>query len=66
MKIPKHIKLSVVFLFIFYLGYKPAICQVIDMHMHLDFLTEEEKEMILYKNAKVFLGIKNQTHELPQ
>jgi hypothetical protein len=22
----------------------------------LDFLTEEEKQMILYKNAKVFLG----------
>ena len=37
-----------------------AITSSINFLNSLDFLTEEEKEMILYKNARVFLGIKNQ------
>jgi predicted TIM-barrel fold metal-dependent hydrolase len=37
-----------------------AITSSINYLNSLEFLTEEEKEMILYKNARVFLGIKNQ------
>jgi len=36
-----------------------AITSSIDFLNSLDFLTKAEKEMILYKNAKNFLGLKN-------
>ena len=36
-----------------------AISSSIQFLSSLDFLTESEKEMILYKNARVFLGINN-------
>ena len=36
-----------------------AITSSINFLKSLDFLTAVEKEMILYKNAKIFLGIKN-------
>jgi uncharacterized protein len=37
-----------------------AITSSINFLNSIEFLTKDEKEMILYKNAKVFLGIKNQ------
>jgi predicted TIM-barrel fold metal-dependent hydrolase len=36
-----------------------AISSSIDFLNSMNFLTQDEKEMILYKNAKKFLGIKN-------
>ena len=36
-----------------------AITSSIEFLNALDFLSKEEKEMILYKNAKSFLGIKD-------
>ena len=36
-----------------------AITNSIDFLNALDFLTKEEKEMIFYKNAQTFLGIKD-------
>jgi hypothetical protein len=36
-----------------------AITSSINFLKSMDFLTENEKQMILYKNAKRFLGIKD-------
>ena len=65
MKIQAYLRIGVFSLSLIHFCCGAATCQVIDMHMHgyteKDFATgvertEEEKQMILYKNARVFLG----------
>ena len=50
MKIQAYLRISVIFLSLIH------ISSSIHFLNSLDFLTEEEKQMILYKNARVFLG----------